>query len=158
MSNSFSLERLSQYLAENVEKIRAVRNEVEEVQVGFNSAYVEWKAPHDATLSQLVDLIVPRLDGLGPELGSLVERRIEEERAIVSERRAELETTLIPEGRTEADQLVLAGQQLAEELRATNPRLDREEEEYKAKRVELKKELESLNREIRRRSGCLRLK
>ena len=50
MSKEFSLDKLSDYLDEQLEQIGVMRREVEEIQVGFNSAYVEWKADHDAAL------------------------------------------------------------------------------------------------------------
>jgi hypothetical protein len=154
MSKVFSLNEFARYISLSVEAIRRARQEVEEVQVGFNSAYVEWKAPHDATLESLVETIIPRLDELGPDLRARVEHRLTDERAIIAERRTELEKTLILERRVEADHMVYEGQQLTAHLRETNPRLDREEEEYKAQRVVLRTELGELNNEIRRRSGC----
>lgn len=50
MSNNFSLVSLYTYITNNIDKILAVRKETEEIQIGFNSSYVEWKAEHDATL------------------------------------------------------------------------------------------------------------
>ena len=45
-----SLEKLEDFLADNIGKIEAIEKEVEEIQVGFNSAYQDFKDQHDATL------------------------------------------------------------------------------------------------------------
>jgi chromosome segregation ATPase len=66
MSDRFSLQRLSDYIAEITGQISSVRREVEQIQVGFNSAYVEWRARHDAALEQLVEAITARLEEAGP--------------------------------------------------------------------------------------------
>jgi chromosome segregation ATPase len=155
MAKEASLNNLSQYIADNVEKIGEARQEVEEIQIGFNSAYVEWKALHDATLERLVEAIAPRLDEIGPDLRGRAEERIVEERRIIGERRQELRDTLIPETQAEADQALQDGQKLVDKLRQENPRLDRREEEVKAQRAVLEEELAQLNEQIRKLSGCL---
>jgi len=155
MSQKLSLERFSRYIEENVEQIGQVRREVEEIQVGFNSAYVEWKAEHDAALERLVEAVVSRLDEVGPDLRGRVEARIPEERRVIAERRRALVEELIPRTQAEADEVLQKGQRLTEELRRENPRLDKREEELKAQRRELEEELKRLNEEIRRLSGCL---
>ena len=96
MSRSFSLEGLSTYMTEQVGKIGAVRKEVEEIQVGFNSAYVEWKAEHDATLESLTEAMVDRLEGVGPDLELRISERNIEERRIIGTRREELRTNSSP--------------------------------------------------------------
>ena len=155
MSESLSLNKFSKYITDNVGRISEVRREVEEVQVGFNSAYVEWKAEHDATLERLVEAVAGRLDEVGPDLHALIEARIPDEQDIISERRQELRDTLIPEAQTEADGTLQQGQELTTKLRRMNPQLDRREEEIKAQKVDLEQELADLNEQIRRLSGCL---
>jgi len=155
MAKQASLNELSQYIADNVEKIGEARREVEEIQIGFNSAYVEWKALHDATLERLVEAMTPRLEEIGPDLRGRVEERLVEERRIIGERRQELRDTLIPETQAEADQALQDGQKLVDKLRQENPRLDRREEEVKAQRAALEEELAQLNEQIRKLSGCL---
>lgn len=155
MSKSLSLSKFSKFITENVERIGEVRREVEEIQVGFNSAYVEWKAEHDATLERLVEAVTGRLDEVSPELPALVEARIPDERDIISNRRQELRDTFIPEAQAGADSTLQQGQELTTKLRRMNPQLDRREEEIKAKKVSLEQELGDLNEQIRRLSGCL---
>jgi chromosome segregation ATPase len=155
MSKSFSLERLSRYLTEVVDKISAVRKEVEEIQVGFNSAYVEWRAEHDVTLGRLTEALADKLDEVGPGLAELVQERLVDERRIADERRQELRDKLIPETQAEADEALDDGGRLTKKLRQLNPRLDEREEKLKAQRADLEGELVRLNDQIRDLSGCL---
>ena len=155
MSNRLSLKQLSRYIAENVERISTVRREMAEIQVGFNSAYVEWKAEHDATLERLVEVVTGRLDEAGPDLRARIEDRIVEERRAITDRRQELRDGLIPETQAEADRTLQQGQELTAKLRQLNPRLDQREEELKAQGAALEGELAQLNEQIRGLSGCL---
>ena len=185
MSKDFSLQQLSDYIADNSDKISRVRREVEEIQVGFNSAYVEWKAQHDATLEQLGEAVTARLEAVGADgltetrlsgstnrslftalaevsaealgevLRTRVEERADEERALIAERRQELREKLIPEAQAQADRTLQEGQRLSDKLRKLNPRLDRREEELKAQRAALEEELAQFNEQIHRLSGCL---
>jgi len=154
MGKKYTLDGFAGFISGTIKEIGTARQEVEEVQVGFNSAYVEWKAPHDATLAQLTETIDTRLDGLGPDLRDRVSERQVEERTTIATRLRDLELTLIPEAQTEADHMLLGGQRVLAELRELNPRLDREEELYKKRRVALQAELAEFNEEIRRLSGC----
>ena len=154
MGLKLALDQFSDYIGGKLDEIGQVRQEMVEIQVGFNSAYVEWKAPHDATLERLVETVVPRLGEVGPDLGSRIEERVVEEQRTIAERRRELVETLIPETQEVADHALWSGQQLTEELRKQNPRLDKREEELKAQRAGLEEELAQLNERIRRLSGC----
>jgi hypothetical protein len=155
MKGSISLERLSQYIEDNVHQIGVVRKEVEEIQVGFNSAYVEWKAEHDAALERLVEAVTARLGEVGPDLQGQIEKRVGEERRTIAERRQELRDRLIPETQGEADRVLQEGQKLTEKLRKENPRLDEREETLKQLRAMQEQELNQLNDQIRALSGCL---
>jgi chromosome segregation ATPase len=155
MSKSFSLKQLSSYLDEVVERIGAVRKEVEEIQIGFNSAFVEWRAEHDVTLERLTEAVADKLDEVGPDLDHLVQERIVEERRIIDERHQALRDRLIPETQAMADGALEQGERLTQKLRELNPRLDQREEKLKTQRVTLEEELGQLNDQIRRLSGCL---
>jgi chromosome segregation ATPase len=155
MSKKFSLKQLARYIEENVERIGRVRQEVAEIQVGFNSAYVEWKAQHDAELERLTEAILDQWDRVGDALHTRIEERREEEQRIIADRRVELRETLIPEKQAAADEVLAQGQALRQELRQLNPQLDRREERLKKLRNELEAELAHLNAEIKRLSGCL---
>jgi predicted nucleic acid-binding Zn-ribbon protein len=155
MSKSLSMENFSKYITDNIDEILIVRLEVEEIQIGFNSAYVEWKADHDAALERLADMVIAQWDRVGPDLHVLIEERRPEEQRIIAERRQELRDKLIPETQAKADLALQQGQSLTKRLRALNPRLDQREEELKAEWAALKKELDQLNAQIRGLSGCL---
>jgi chromosome segregation ATPase len=157
MGKSFSLKNLSTYISDNINEIGAVRKEVEEIQVGFNSAYVEWKAEHDATLERLTETVADQVESIGPELQALVQERIVEEKRIIEARRLELRDELIPATQAEADRVLSEGQRLTKKMRLLNPSLDQREEKLKAQRASLEKDLAQLNKRIRELSGCLGL-
>lgn len=155
MPRTVSLEQLNDFLLENRRKINAVGREVEEIQVGFNSAYVEFKADHDAQLARLTETLFERLDSLTPELRSLIDERAVEERRLLAERRTDLRESLIPQTQAEADAVLAQAQEQTKALRQLNPRLDEREETYKAHRAALEKKLAQLNAEISQRSRGL---
>ena len=155
MSRQLSLEGLSQYIADNIEQIAAVRREVEEIQVGFNSAYVEWKAEHDASVERLTEALGNRLAEVGPGLKTWIEERTVEEGHLVAQRREELRDRLVPDTQAETDLTLEEGQRLTKELRELNPVLNEPEEKLKAQRAALEEELGQLNDQIRRLSGGL---
>lgn len=157
MGKSFSLKNLSTYISDTIHEIGKVRKEVEEIQVGFNSAYVEWKAEHDATLERLTETVTDQVEGIGSDLQALIEERIIEEKRIIEARRLELRDELIPATQAEADQVLSEGQCLTKKMRLLNPSLDQREEKLKAQRATLEKRLAHLNGQIRELSGCLGL-
>jgi hypothetical protein len=155
MPRTVSLEQLNDFLSDNRRKINAVGREVEEIQVGFNSAYVEFKADHDAQLARLTETLFEKLDDLGPELQTLIDQRAVEERRLLAARRTELREKLIPQTQAEADAVLAQAQEQTKALRQLNPRLDEREEAYKAQRTALETKLAQLNAEISRRSRGL---
>jgi len=157
MGKRFSLKNLSTYISDTIQEIGTVRKEVEEIQIGFNSAYVEWKAEHDATLERLTETVTDQVEGIGPDLRALVEERIIEEKRIIEARRLELRDDLIPATQAEADQVLSEGQRLTEKMRQLNPSLDQREEKLKAQRATSERKLAQLNEQIRELSGCLGL-
>jgi hypothetical protein len=155
MGMDASLTQLSQYLEDNLRQIDAVRKEMEEIQTGFNSKYVEWKANHDAALERLVETVLDQMGEVGLELKGRIEERVGEEQRIIAERRQELRDKLIPQTQSEADTALKEGQSITEMMREENPRLNEKEETLKAKRVKFEGELTGLNEQIRKLSGCL---
>jgi hypothetical protein len=150
-----SLAQLNQYIEDNVRQIDAVRKEMEEIQTGFNSKYVEWKAEHDAALERLVEMVLTRLEETGPDLRGRIEERVGEEERTIAERRQELRDTLIPQAQAEADAALEEGRSIVAMMREENPRLDEKEEKLKARRKELEGELADFNERIHALSGCL---
>ncbi len=155
MTRAVSLDQLNDFLSDNRRKINAVGREVEEIQVGFNSAYVEFKADHDAQLASLTETLFEKLDNLGPELRARIDERAVEERRLLAERRTELREKLIPQTQAEADAVLVQAQEQTKALRQLNPRLDEREESYKAQRAALETKLAQLNSEISQRSRGL---
>jgi len=155
MPSTISLEQLNDFLLENRRKINEVCREVEEIQVGFNSAYVEFKANHDAQLARLTETLFTRLDDVGPELRAHIIERAGEECRLLEERRAELREQLIPQAQAEADAVLAQAQQQIQALRQLNPQLNEREEVYKTHRAALEAKLAELNAEISRRSRGL---
>jgi chromosome segregation ATPase len=155
MSKSFSLQRLSNFIEDGLKGIGNIRQEVEEIQIGFNSAFVEWKAEHDATLERLAATVIDRWEAVGPDLQARVEERMVEERRIIAERRQALRDDLVPKTQSEADTALEEGKSLNQKLRQLNPRLDQREEKLKSQRATLERELVQLNQQIRDLSGCL---
>ena len=138
MGMDASLPQLSRYIEDNMHQIDGVRKEIEEIQVGFNSKYVEWKANHDAALERLVEAVIGRFDDVGPDLRSRIDERLAEERRAIAERRKELRDALIPKAQAEADGLLKEGQSITEMMREENPRLNEKEEKLKARREKLR--------------------
>ena len=155
MSNTISAEQLSDYLTEIIQKISRIQKEVEEIQVGFNSSFVEWKAKHDAKLERLSEAVLDRWETIGLDLQQKIETRWDEERSTLEKRREQLREELIPEIQAEADRLLENGQYLTESLRELNPQLNQREENLKARRAALEEELAQLNEQIRRLGGCI---
>lgn len=155
MPRTVSLDQLNDFLSDNRRKINAVGREVEEIQVGFNSAYVEFKADHDAQLARLTETLFAKLDNLGPELRARIDERAVEERRLLAERRTELRENLILQTQGEADAVLAQAQEQAKSLRQLNPRLNEREEAYKAQRAALEARLAQLNSEISQRSRGL---
>lgn len=155
MSKHFSLASLSDYLDEQLEQLGSIRAELEEIQVGFNAAYVEWKAEHDAALERLTEGISQDLSSVSPELDRLIQtRKVEEERIIV-DRHQTLKYEIIPKTQQAADESLARGHELTALLRESNPRLDAREESLKSQRAELEGQLADLNQQIKDMSGCL---
>jgi len=155
MSRNMSLDVLHEYIAENSRKISAVHKELDEIQVGFNSAYVEWKAEHDASLERMVESIFERMDQVGAILQERVGGRINEEREKLAARIKVLEEELITQTMNEADEVLRNGQALVQELRELNPQLNSREEKLKSKRTQLESALNNLNDLIHKRSRGL---
>jgi len=155
MPRTVSLEQLHDFLSDNRRKINEVGREVEEIQVGFNSAFVEFKADHDAQLARLTETLFEREDNLGSELRASIDQRAVEERRLLAERRTELREKLIPQTQAEADAVLAQAQEQVKALRQLNPQLNEREELYKAQRAALETKLAQLNTEVSRRSRGL---
>jgi predicted nucleic acid-binding Zn-ribbon protein len=150
MTKRVSLAQLGGFITQNMDRIQAVCQEAEELQVGLNGKYVEFKARHDAALASLVNQIADDPEIAGPELGRMIADRIVEERAGVEARRRDLREELLPAAQKEADDLLATAQAEVEHYRKVNPQFDQSEEQVKARRVELQRQLEELNQQVQK--------
>lgn len=149
MAKRVSLAQFGGFIAQNIERIQAIRQELEELQVGFNGKYVEFKAQHDATLTSLVNQITDDPEIAGPELGRMIADLIGGERETLEARRRELKE-LVPKAQKEADDLLASAQSEVERYRQVNPQFDQSEEEVKGRRAELQQQLEELNAQVQK--------
>jgi hypothetical protein len=152
-------QKVLDYLERQKEAIATLIDELDEVQVAFNAQFDAFKASHDRTLDELTEKIfvlvrdetgvvtAPLLSAIGDE--------VQEERIRLKERRRKVRDEYFPQRRQAADELLAKAQTELAQLRALNPQLDREEEDLKRQKAALEGELESLNREIRRKSRGL---
>jgi len=149
MARKLSMEQLADYFAKQVDEISRLEAEVEEIQVGFNSAFVEFRTRHDETLIELTDQVLAQYDEITPALREQMEARRVEDREVLLARRDALRETLIPDARKNADGKMAAARKAEKELRKLNPVWDLKEERIKARLTDWRAELESLNAEIR---------
>lgn len=155
MAKGVSLAQLGGFLTQNIDRIQAVKKEAEELQVGFNSKYVEFKARHDATLTGLIRQVVDDPEIAGPKLWPMIEAFIPEERTRAVDRRRALREELVPAAQKQNDDLLAAAQAEVEGYRRVNPQFDQSEEQVKARRVELQAELADLNQRIEKQGRGL---
>ena len=150
MARKMSMGQLADYFADQVEEISRLEAEIEEIQVGFNSAFVEFKARHDETLITLTDQVLVQYDEIAPALRARMEERRVVERETLQKRHQELRDDKIPAVRKETDEKLADARAAECALREDNPDWDLKEERLKAKLGDLVEELKSLNVEIRR--------
>jgi chromosome segregation ATPase len=155
MSRTFTTTGLSDYLQENINAIGLVRAEVEQIQAGFQDAYVEWKNKHDAELAQLSELVARRRSEIGTPLEALIQAQIEVELKKIFERRKDLREQVIPKYQREIDETLRRGQAKIEVLRQKNPQLNTREENIKQTLSTYNQELKALNEKIRQLSRGL---
>jgi hypothetical protein len=150
MAEKMSVEQLASYLTEQVKQIQAIEKEVDEIQVGYNTAYAGFKKEHDATLASLTDAVIAQYDAVLPALRNRIGERAAIEGQRIVERRKALREVEIPSARQEVDKRQRLGRE-AETARAKrNPLVDKREERTKATLAELTAQLEKLNMEIGR--------
>lgn len=155
MAQYMSLDQLDGFLTDARGKVDEVARELNEVQVGFVSAYETSKAAHDTTLTGLCERAAHDLGTLPDSVRQAIEERLPVERKTLEERRTELNDVLVPEAVKASDGLLALAQRETESMRKLNPELDEEEERLKDDRAEMQAELDRLNAEIKRLSGCL---
>lgn len=142
-----SQEKFRDFLTDHINAINEIRRELDEIQSGFTSRFMEFKAQHDSTLVRLTETLIPRQDELGAALNKRIQQQYAEERKQARARREELKT-LIPRTEQEVDTLLKKAQQQVAELRKLNPEFDEREEELKAEIEELRAAITDYNERI----------
>jgi hypothetical protein len=84
-----------------------------------------------------------------------IDARLQVERETLDKRRQELASQVVPKAEQVADDLLQRAQKATADIKQVNPRLNAQEEKLKANLAEAEAELNRLNAEIKRRSGCL---
>lgn len=154
MSKTMSPEQLSKYLSAQVAQIKSLEREVEEIQAGFTSSYMEFKAQHDETLADLTGKVLEHYAHIDAGLRGKIDQLVLLEREGLEKRRKQLRENEIPELRRAADGKLTQARQAELALEKGNPIFDKKEEKRKARLQKLKTKLASLNAEIgRRRRG-----
>ncbi len=155
MPNRMSLDQLDKFLADARGKADAVSGELHEVQVQFVSAHQVNQTMHDATLNDLGLRAAYDLNALPADVHKAIDARVIVEHETLEKRRQELLSQVVPKAEQIADELLARAQHETKDIRSLNPRLNAEEEKRKANLAQMEAELNQLNAEIKRLSGCL---
>jgi chromosome segregation ATPase len=155
VSQKFSTNGLTKFLEANISAIEKIRKEVEEIQLGFQNAYVEWKTKHDQELVKLTELVQARLPEIGSELREKINTQLTIEDQALEKRRKDLQEEIIPLYEQELDRTLAKGQAKTAELRKLNPELNDQEESLKQSLQNSQQNLIALNQKIKQLSGGL---
>ncbi len=155
MPQRMSLDQLDKFLTDARGKVDSVAKEVSEVQLQFTSAHQVNQTMHDATLNDLSLRAAHDLNALPADVHKAIDARLEVERKTLDKRRQELASQVVPKAEQVADDLLQRAQKATADIKQANPRLNTQEEALKASLAEAEAELNRLNAEIKRRSGCL---
>jgi hypothetical protein len=150
------------YFEQQIDQIRGLVAQLDEIQVAFNAQFDDFQTRHDAQLDQLGQAVFQRLRGeakgtVAAPLRAAIDAQLPVEEEGITERRAKIREEYLPRRRQEADETQAEAQAQIAGLRALNPQLDQEEESLKAQKAELEAELAALNEEIRSKSRGLKL-
>ena len=154
MPQRMSLDQLEKFLTAARGKVDGVSQEVSQVQLQFTSAHRVNQTMHDATLNDLSLRAAHDLNALPPDIHKAIDTRLEVERETLDKRRQALLSQIVPQAEQIADDLLQRAQKATADIKLVNPRLNAQEEKLKANLAEAEAELNRLNAEIKRRSGC----
>ncbi len=155
MPQRMSLDQLDKFLGDARGKVDGVAQEVSHVQLQFTSAHKANQTMHDATLNDLSLRAAYDLNALPADIRKAFDARVVQERETLDRRRQELLSQIVPKAEQIADGLLQRAQKATADIKSVNPRLNAQEEKLKASLAEAEAELNRLNQEIKRRSGCL---
>ncbi|MCG2768887.1 MAG: hypothetical protein L6435_10985 [Anaerolineae bacterium] len=135
------------YVSEDRRRIKAVFDEVEEIQYQFNDLHAQELERWKEQLGVCIMLLKKDPDQLPPALAELIATKREEARRGLQEEIDSL-TQEVGSLRKKADEALLQAQCEIEALRTANPQLDRQEENLKARVATLGDEMKSLNDQL----------
>ncbi len=147
MAKTVRLHEFCAYIGQQKRAIREVYAEIEEVQRQFNEIYKRTLESWKAAISGAVPLLTSEVE-LPPTLAQGLLKVTAEERAKLEREVAEL-AAQIEQLRNEADSAITEAQAEMAALRQTNPQLDAQEEELKARCTSIRDSLTQIEARIR---------
>lgn len=148
MAKTLSQEQFRDFLTDNITAIKALQHELDEIQSGFTTNFVDFKARHDATLIRLTEEVIPLRNQLSPELQQRINQQIEQKRQEAQQRRSELKKQ-IPRMQIAVDTLLEKAQKQLATIQQQNPQYDAREEALKADVERLRSEIATYNNRIK---------
>ena len=135
------------YVSEDRRRIKAVFDEVEEIQYQFNDIHAQELERWKEQLGVCIVLLKKDPDQLPPALAELIATKLGEERRKLQEEIDSL-TKEVGSLRKKADEALLQAQREIKALRTANPKLDLREEDLKARIVALGDETKGLDDQL----------
>jgi hypothetical protein len=151
MATALTLADFYNYVRDNRKRIADVYREIEEIQYQFNDLHARQMLEWEKLISTYAPLLLKGED-LPPELQELLAAQEQAERQAIQDESARLEKE-IADKRGSADGFVQLGQKQVAALREENPILNQQEEELKARRTSVAREIERLDIELKQ-MGC----
>ena len=148
-------DQMLHYLHDQRQALQELIDQLDEIQVRFNSQYDSFKVQHDATLDRVTERIAENMEAVGRDLRTAIESNLPQERQRIEERLQSVEDQYLPKRLEAADALMRQAQAELAQLRTLNPQLDQQEENLKQTRAELESRLAELNAEIKAKSRGL---
>ena len=143
------LGKFHSYVSENRRRMKAVFDEIEEIQYQFNDLHAQELERWKEQMGVCILLLKKEPDQLPSAVADLVAAKREEARRKLREEVESL-TEEVGELRVQSDALLMQAQGEIDALRTANPQLDRQEEKVKGQIAALNDEIQTLDE--RRRS------
>ena len=151
MATALTLADFYNYVRDNRKRIADVYREIEEIQFQFNELHARQMAEWEKLVSTYAPLLLLGED-VPCELQQLLLAREQVERQAIQDEIARLQKE-IAEKRTSADGFVQLAQKQVAALRDENPILNQQEEELKARRASVERDIQRLDTELKQ-MGC----
>jgi len=154
MAATMTLADFYNFVRDNRKRIADVYREIEEIQYQFNDLHARQMSERQKLISNYA-LPLLKTDDVPPELQQLLMVQEETERRAIQDEIARLEKE-IAEKRQNAESFIKLGQTQVAALRDENPILNQQEEQLKARRASLAREIDDLDAELKQ-MGCFPL-